>query len=169
MEVAGRDDPTPSDADDLDVGHHERTTGYRRLSLVLILGYDKFRVDRLMEGDPYGQQFHRGASRPGEVLTDCRTALEAEPPVSREGQFHDGVDVVQIRQFRRRSSGDAVEKPLHHPRGASFLDHVGDGLSTDAVQGMIRRYIAWRNRHTTDPKLRKVIKRASTITRAKVA
>jgi transposase len=35
--------------------------------------------------------------------------------------------------------------------------------------GMIRRYIAWRNRHTTDPKLRKVIKRASTITRAKVA
>ncbi len=34
---------------------------------------------------------------------------------------------------------------------------------------MIRRYIAWRNRHTTDPKLRKVIKRASTIKRAKVA
>jgi transposase len=34
---------------------------------------------------------------------------------------------------------------------------------------MIRRYIAWRNRHTTDPKLRKVIKRASTITRAKVS
>jgi transposase len=34
---------------------------------------------------------------------------------------------------------------------------------------MIRRYIAWRNRHVTDPKLRKVIKRASAITRAKVA
>ena len=34
---------------------------------------------------------------------------------------------------------------------------------------MIRRYIAWRNRHATDPKLRKVINRASTITRAKVA
>ena len=34
---------------------------------------------------------------------------------------------------------------------------------------MIRRYIAWRNRHTTDPKLRKVIKRASTIKKAKVA
>jgi transposase len=34
---------------------------------------------------------------------------------------------------------------------------------------MIRRYIAWRNGHTTDPKLRKVVKRASTITRAKVA
>ena len=34
---------------------------------------------------------------------------------------------------------------------------------------MIRRYIAWRNRHATDPRLRKVIKRASTIKRAKVA
>jgi transposase len=34
---------------------------------------------------------------------------------------------------------------------------------------MIRRYIAWRNRHVTDPRLRKVIKRAATIKRAKVA
>jgi hypothetical protein len=34
---------------------------------------------------------------------------------------------------------------------------------------MIRRYIAWRNRHVTDAKLRQVIKRASTIKRAKVA
>jgi transposase len=34
---------------------------------------------------------------------------------------------------------------------------------------MIRRYIAWRNRHATDPTLRKVISRAETIKRAKVA
>jgi transposase len=34
---------------------------------------------------------------------------------------------------------------------------------------MIRRYIAWRNRHATDPKLRKVVRRAETIKRAKVA
>ena len=34
---------------------------------------------------------------------------------------------------------------------------------------MIRRYIAWRNRHATDPQLRKVIRRAETIKRAKVA
>jgi hypothetical protein len=26
---------------------------------------------------------------------------------------------------------------------------------------MIRRYIAWRNRHTHDPKLRRIIKRAN--------
>lgn len=38
------------------------------------------------------------------------------------------------------------------------------------VQGsMIRRFIIWRNRHATDPKLRKVIRRASLIKRAKVA
>jgi transposase len=34
---------------------------------------------------------------------------------------------------------------------------------------MIRRYIAWRNRHLTDPRLRKVVRRAATIKRAKVA
>jgi aromatic ring-opening dioxygenase catalytic subunit (LigB family) len=34
---------------------------------------------------------------------------------------------------------------------------------------MIRRYIAWRNRRVTDPRLREVIKRASTIKRAKAA
>lgn len=34
---------------------------------------------------------------------------------------------------------------------------------------MIRRYIRWRNTHTTDPKLRKVVRRAATIKRAKVA
>ncbi len=34
---------------------------------------------------------------------------------------------------------------------------------------MIRRYIIWRNNHATDPRLRKVIRRAATIKRAKVA
>src|SRR3954447_1459946 len=34
---------------------------------------------------------------------------------------------------------------------------------------MIRRYIAWRNRHVTDPQLRKVVRRAELIKRAKVA
>jgi len=34
---------------------------------------------------------------------------------------------------------------------------------------MIRRYIIWRNAHVTDPRLRKVVKRAATIKRAKVA
>ncbi len=44
-----------------------------------------------------------------------------------------------------------------------------DHASHREQASMIRRYIAWRNRHVTDPKLRKVVKRASTIKRAKVA
>ena len=47
-----------------------------------------------------------------------------------------------------------------------------DGTDHDshrAQASMIRRYIAWRNRHATDPVLRKVIRRAETIKRAKVA
>jgi len=34
---------------------------------------------------------------------------------------------------------------------------------------LIRRYIAWRNSNLTDPRLRKVVKRAAVIKRAKVA
>jgi len=44
-----------------------------------------------------------------------------------------------------------------------------DHPSHAAQASMIRRYIAWRNRHVTDPKLRKIIRRAETIKRAKVA
>jgi transposase len=48
------------------------------------------------------------------------------------------------------------------------LDGTDHATHRDQAR-MIRRYIAWRNGHTTDPKLRKVIKRASTIKKAKVA
>jgi len=34
---------------------------------------------------------------------------------------------------------------------------------------MIRRYIAWRNRHAADERLRKIVTKAETIKRAKVA
>jgi transposase len=44
-----------------------------------------------------------------------------------------------------------------------------DHASHREQASMIRRYIAWRNRHITDPTLRKVIRRAETIKRAKVA
>jgi len=47
-----------------------------------------------------------------------------------------------------------------------------DGTDHDshrAQASMIRRYIAWRNRHVTDHALRKVVRRAETIKRAKVA
>jgi hypothetical protein len=44
-----------------------------------------------------------------------------------------------------------------------------DHASHREQTSMIRRYIAWRNRHVTDLSLRKVIRRAETIKRAKVA
>jgi transposase len=48
------------------------------------------------------------------------------------------------------------------------LDGTDHGTHREQAS-MIRRYIAWRNRHATDPRLRKVIRRAETIKRAKVA
>jgi transposase len=44
-----------------------------------------------------------------------------------------------------------------------------DHASHHEQASMIHRYINWRNRHTTDPRLRKVIRRAEVIKRAKVA
>ncbi len=44
-----------------------------------------------------------------------------------------------------------------------------DHASHAEQASMIRRYIAWRNRHTTDPRLRKVVRRAEVIKRAKIA
>ena len=46
--------------------------------------------------------------------------------------------------------------------GTDHLDHREQA-------SMIRRYIAWRNRHVTDPRLRKVIRRGELTNRAKVA
>jgi hypothetical protein len=38
----------------------------------------------------------------------------------------------------------------------------GTDHATHQEQGsMIRRYIAWRNRHTSDPRLRRIINRAN--------
>jgi transposase len=48
------------------------------------------------------------------------------------------------------------------------LDGTDHHSHTDQAS-MIRRYIAWRNRHTHDQRLRRVVTRAQTIKRAKVA
>jgi hypothetical protein len=69
-------------------------------------------------------------------------------------------------------------RSLHPPqvRIAIVCDNFSPHLSTGTDHPthreqarMIRRYIAYRNRHVTDPTLREVIKRASPIKRAKVA
>lgn len=53
--------------------------------------------------------------------------------------------------------------------GLRYLALNGTDFASHREQArMIRSYIAWRNNHTTDLKLRKVITRASAIKRAKV-
>ena len=89
-----------------------------------------------------------------------RLELDGDQPllalVEQIGAHHVGAE--RTRDLRGHSPHDVLagvrlrQHPSHREQGS-----------------MIRRYIAWRNRHTTDPRLRKVIKRASAITRAKVA
>lgn len=48
------------------------------------------------------------------------------------------------------------------------LDGTDHGSHAEQAS-MIRRYLIWRNSHATDPRLRKVVKRAAVIKRARVA
>lgn len=48
------------------------------------------------------------------------------------------------------------------PNGTDYASHAEQA-------SMIRRYINWRNRHTVDPRLRKVIRRVEIVKRARVA
>ena len=76
--------------------------------------------------------------------------------------------------------GDRTYNPSLTPRSCASSSAAATGLRYFALDGtdhdshraqasMIRRFINWRNRHVTDPKLRKVVQRAETIKRAKVA
>ena len=48
--------------------------------------------------------------------------------------------------------------PVH--RAARFTLNGTDHATHRARGGMIRRYIAWRNRNTSDPRLRRIVERA---------
>jgi hypothetical protein len=76
--------------------------------------------------------------------------------------------------------GDRTYNPSLTPRSCASSSAAATGLRYFALDGtdhdshraqasMIRRYIAWRNHHATDPVLRKIIRRAETTKRAKVA
>jgi ribonuclease D len=51
--------------------------------------------------------------------------------------------------------------PDHEGPGATWLDLAGDQQTDRAQAFLIRRYIAWRNRHAQDRVLREVVKRAN--------
>ncbi|MFI7610243.1 hypothetical protein ACIBP6_03290 [Nonomuraea terrae] len=51
--------------------------------------------------------------------------------------------------------------PLNlQPRSDKQWTDVG-GKNKDPERGMIRRYIAWRNRHTNDERLRRIVNKAN--------
>ena len=86
---------------------------------------------------------------------------------------------ARVGSWATANNVEIVYTPFHgswlnriEPQFTALRYFTLDGTDHDTHREqarMIRRYIAWRNRHITDPKLRKVIKRVSTIKRAKVA
>jgi transposase len=153
---------------------YNRPNGIRHL----LAGYD-LSTDRL-----YGHIKLRKDRT--QFLTFCRYLRSLHPPGERIAivldNFSPHLSTKTDGRVGRWAAANNVEL-AYVPFYGSWLNRIEaqftalryfalDGTDHDShrEQGnMIRRYIAWRNRHVTDPKLRKVIKRAETIKRAKVA
>ena len=153
---------------------YTRPHGVRHLLAALDLGRDKL----------YGHITARKGRT--QFLAFCRYLRSLYPPEVRLGIVLDNysphLSTRTDDRVGRWAAANNVEL-AYVPFYGSWLNRIepqftalryftldGTDHKSHREQGsMIRRYIAWRNRHTTDPKLRKVIKRASAITRAKVA
>jgi transposase len=153
---------------------YKRPHGVRHL----LAGYD-LSTDRL-----YGHVKTR-KSRP-EFLTFCTYLRSLHPPDVRIAfvldNFSPHLSTKTDSRVGEWAAANNVEL-AYVPFYGSWLNRIeaqftalryfaldGTDHETHCEQAsMIRRYIAWRNRHATDPKLRKVIRRAETIKRAKVA
>lgn len=121
-----------------------------------------------------------------QFLAFCRYLRSLHPPQVRIGIILDNFSPHRSTRTDGRVGAWAAANNVefaYTPFYGSWLNRIEaqfTGLRYFALNGtdhsshreqsrMIRRYIAWRNNHTTDPTLRKVITRASTIKRAKVA
>lgn len=171
--ATGRGDPT-------EPRRRRRRATYKRPHGVrhLLAGYD-LSTDRL-----YGHVFNRKTRT--EFLTFCRYLRSLHPPEVRIAIVLDNFSPHLSTRTDSRvgdwANANNVEL-AYVPFYGSWLNRIEaqftalryfaldgtDHASHHEQASMIRRYIAWRNRHITDPKLRKVIKRASTIKRARVA
>ena len=119
-------------------------------------------------------------------LEFCRYLRTLYPPTVRLGIVCDNY-APHLSTRRCRRVADWAEannvEIAYTPTNSSWLNRIeaqftalryftldGTDHASHKEQGsMIRRYIIWRNAHVTDPRLRKVVKRAATIKRAKVA
>jgi transposase len=157
-----------------------RRATYHRLNGIrhLLAGYD-LSTDRL-----YGHIKVRKDRT--QFLAFCRYLRSLHPPEVRIALVLDNFSphrsTTADRRVGNRATANNVEL-AYVPFYGSWLNRIEaqftalryfalngtDHDSHPAQASMIRRYIAWRNRHVTDPTLRKVIRRAETIKRAKVA
>jgi transposase len=144
----------------------------------LLAGYD-LATDRL-----YGHVTTRKGRT--QFLAFCRYLRSLHPADTRIGIVLDNFSPHLTTKTDRRVGEWAAANNVelaYVPFYGSWLNRIEaqftalryfalDGTDHDSHReqaSMIRRYIAWRNRHATDPRLRKVIRRAETIKRAKVA
>jgi transposase len=144
----------------------------------LLAGYD-LSTDRL-----YGHIKSRKTRT--EFLAFCRYLRLLHPPEVRIAIVLDNFSPHRSTKTDTRVGdwADANNVELAYvPFYGSWLNRIEaqfTGLRYFALDGtdhnshreqasLIRRYIIWRNTHLTDPRLRKVVKRAGVIKRAKVA
>jgi transposase len=153
---------------------YNRYGGVRHLFAALDLAKDKL----------YGHI--KPVKKRTQFLEFCRYLRTLYPPNTRIAivcdNFSPHLTTKRCRRVGTWAAANNVEI-AYTPTKSSWLNRIEaqftalryftlDGTDHDshrAQASMIRRYIAWRNRHVTDPTLRKVIRRAELIKRAKVA
>ena len=145
---------------------YHRTGGVRHLFAALELGSDTM----------YGHIKKR--KRRGEFLQFCRYLRSLHPPQVRIAVVCDNFSPhLTTRKDKRVGQWAAASNAeiAYTPTNSSWMNRLecqftalreftlnGTDHATHREQGsMIRRYIAWRNRHTRDPRLRRIVKRAS--------
>jgi transposase len=145
---------------------YHRTGGVRHLFAALQLGADKM----------YGHVKKR--KRRGEFLEFCRYVRSLHPPQVRIAIVCDNFSPhLSTRKDKRVGQWAAASNAeiAYTPSNCSWMNRIecqftalreftlnGTDHATHREQNsMIRRYIAWRNRHTADPRLRRIIERAN--------
>jgi transposase len=145
---------------------YTRTHGVRHLFAALDLGKDKM----------YGHIKKR--KRRGEFLEFCRYLRSLYPPQVRIAiicdNFSPHLTTRKDKRVGQWAEANNVEI-AYTPTNSSWLNRIeaqftalreftlnGTDHAGHAEQGsMIRRYIAWRNRNTDNPRLRRIVKRAN--------
>ncbi|HEX4815142.1 MAG TPA: IS630 family transposase [Nonomuraea sp.] len=145
---------------------YTRTQGVRHLFAALDLGKDKM----------YGHIKKR--KRRGEFLEFCRYLRSLYPPEVRIAiicdNFSPHLTTKKDKRVGEWAEANNVEV-AYTPTNSSYLNRIeaqftalreftlnGTDHASHREQGsMIRRYIAWRNRNTDNPRLRRIVKRAN--------